>query len=152
VREVNLRIIVDDPVPGVFLRLQRGRDELVEATDETATQVTFDFTARVGIPLPNGAPNFLGPFTQGPPAVRFVYIRVGKSAGQANTAFDRRAKIPLGGISTELVAKALANPGAVLEVHMPGRGKDGTPTCASVKLPSGAWKLSAAVPSGRCTP
>ena len=27
-----------------------------------------------------------------------------------------------------LLAKALAEPGAVLEVHMPGRGKDGPPT------------------------
>ena len=142
--QINLRIVVDDPVPGILLRLQRGKDELVEATSENPKQVTFDFTARLGTPLPNGAPNFLGPFTQGPPAVRFVYIRVGRSAGQANTPFDRRAKIPLGGISAELLAKALAKPGAVLEVHMPGRGKVGTPTCASVKPPSGAWKLSAA--------
>ena len=141
--EIQLRIIVDDPVPGVYLRLQRGKDELVDATSETAKEVTFDFTARIGTPLPSGAPNFLGPFTQGPPAVRFVYIRVGRSAGQPNTAFDRRAKIPLGGISAELLAKALAKPGAVLEVHMPGRGKDGTPTCASVKLPPGAWRLTA---------
>ena len=142
--EVSFRIIVDDPVPGVYLRLQRGKDELVDATSETATQVTFDFTARIGTPLPGGAPNFLGPFTQGPPAVRFVYIRVGRSAGQPNAPFDRRAKIPLGGISAELLAKALTKPGAVLEVHMPGRGKDGTPTCASVKLRPGAWKLRGA--------
>ena len=140
--EVRLRVIVDDPVPGVDLRLQRGKDELVEATRESAKHVTFDFTARVGTPLPTGAPNFLGPFTQGPPAVRFVYIRVGRSAGQANTPFDRRAKIPLGGIGTDLLAKALKSD-AVLEVHIPGRGKDGTPTCATVKLPPGSWKVSA---------
>ena len=141
VSEVRLRIIVDDPVPGVLLRLQRGKDELVRATSETTKQVTFDFTARSGTPLPNGAPNFLGPFTQGPPATRFVYIRVGKSAGQAGTPFDRRAKIPLGGITAAQVATALRTAGSVLEVRIPGRGKDGTPTCASVKLPPGAWKL-----------
>jgi hypothetical protein len=139
--DIRLRIIVDDPVPGVLLRLQRGKDELVEATRETAKQVTFDFTARTGTPLRNGAPNFLGPFTQGPPAVRFVYIRVGRSAGQPNTPFDRRAKIPLGGISPELLARALESPGSVLEVHMPGRGRDGTPTCATVSLPPGAWRV-----------
>lgn len=139
--EIRLRIIVDDPVPGVYLRLQRGKDELVDATSQTARQVAFNFTARTGTPLPNGAPNFLGPFTQGPPTLRFVYIRVGRSAGQPNTPFDRRAKIPLGGISAELLAQALAKPSSVLEVHIPGRGKDGTPTCASVKVPPGAWKL-----------
>jgi hypothetical protein len=140
--EVRLRIVVDDPVPGVYLRLQRGKDELVEATSETAKQVTFDLTARVGTPLPDGAPNFLGPFTQGPPAVRFVYIRVGRSAGQPNTPVDRRAKIALGGITSELLARALKKPGSVLEVHIPGRGKDGTPTCATVKLQPGAWRLT----------
>ncbi|HKP28212.1 MAG TPA: DUF5990 family protein [Gemmatimonadales bacterium] len=144
-REVRLRIVVDDPVPGIVLRLQRGKDELVEATSESAKQVRFDFTARIGTSLPNGAPNFLGPFTQGPPALRFVYIRVGRSAGQSNTEFDRRAKIPLGGISNDLLARALANPDSVLEVHMPGRGKDGTPTCATVKLPPGAWRRAGSV-------
>ena len=97
-----------------------------------------------GTPLPDGAPNFLGPYTQGPPALRFVYIRVGRSAGQPDTPFDRRAKIPLGGIGEELLARALKKPGSVLEVHMPGRGKDGTPTCATVRLPPGAWRLTEA--------
>jgi hypothetical protein len=139
--EIRLRIVVDDPVPGVWLRLQRGKDEVMEATSEASSHVTFDFTARLGDRLPGGAPNFLGPFTQGPPATRFVYIRVGRSAGQPNTAWDRRAKIPLGGIPGHLVAKALEKPGSVLEVHIPSRGKDGTPTCATVKLPPGAWEL-----------
>ena len=139
--EVTLRIVVDDPVPGVLLRLQNGKDGLVKARSESASRVAFDLTARIGAPLPTGAPNFLGPFTQGPPATRFVYIRVGRSAGQLNTPWDRRAKIPLAGISNELLARALNKPGAVLEVHIPGRGKDGTPTCATVTLGPGAWKL-----------
>ena len=140
-RELSLRIVVDDPVPGVWLRLQRGKGENVPPTSESARAIVFDFTVRTGPPLPDGAPNFLGPFTQGPPAVRFVYIRVGTSAGQPNTPLNRRAKIPLGGISAALAARALAKPGSLLEVHMPGRGKDGTPTCATVKLPAGAWRL-----------
>ena len=140
--ELPLRIIVDEPVPGVLLRLQRGKDELVKATSESAKDVVFDFTVRIGAPQPGGAPNFLGPFTQGPPAVRFVYIRVGRSAGQPNTPFDRRAKIPLGGITSELLARVLKKPGSVLEVHIPGKGKDGTPTCATVKLQPGAWRFT----------
>ena len=139
--ELRLRIVVDDPVPGVLLRLQRGQAEIVEATSETPGEVRFDFTARLGSPLPGGAPNFLGPFTQGPPATRFVYIRVGQSAGQLNTPWNRRAKIPLGGIPAGLVEKALKKPGSALEVHIPSRGKDGSPTCATVKLAPGAWKL-----------
>lgn len=42
-----------------------------------------------------GLPNSLGPFAQGPPAARFVYVDVGTYAGQKNTPWARRMKVPL---------------------------------------------------------
>jgi hypothetical protein len=138
--ELALRIVVDDPVPGVRLRLQRGRSELVSPTAESATEVAFDFTVRVELRGPRGAPNFLGPFTQGPPAARFVYVNVGQSAGQHDSPWSRRAKIPLTEISAAHIKEALES-GARLEVHYDGRGRDGGPTCATVRLPAGAWQL-----------
>jgi hypothetical protein len=137
--ELRLRITVVDPIPGVWLRLQSGPAELVEASATTPSQTSFDFTVRVGPPRPDGRPNFLGPFVQGPPGGRFVYINAGSRAGQPGTPWDRRAKIPLGDITPEQVADALKSPGSFLEVQYPGRGKDGGPTCASVKLPPDAW-------------
>ncbi len=139
--ELPLRIIVVDPLPGVWLRLQSGRTDLVAPTVSTASETAFDFTVRVGPPGPDGRPNFLGPFAQGPPAVRFVYGNVGVAAGQAGTAWNRRAKIPLGSITAEQIAVVLKNPGTRLEVRYPGRGRDGGPTCASVRLAPDAWKM-----------
>lgn len=128
-------------MPGVALAIQTGRDGLEAAVDATARRAVFDFSVRLGTPPAGGALNFLGPYTQGPAATRFVYICVGRRAGQAGTSWDRRAKIPLGGITPALVKALLAAPGSRLAVRFPGRGKDGGPTCATVKLAPDAWKL-----------
>lgn len=141
--ELSLRITVVEPVPGVWLRLQSGRGDLVEASVSTTAEVSFDFSVRVGAPQSDGSPTFLGPCAQGPPKRRFVYVNVGVRAGQSGTPWDRRAKVPLGDISMEQVSAALRTPGGFLEVRYPGRGRDGGPTCATVDLPAGAWKLRA---------
>lgn len=139
--ELPLRIIVDHPLKGVALALQRGKDDLDPPVDSSAAQVTFDFAVRVGKPQADDSPTFLGPHTQGPAATRFVYICAGRRAGQAGTAWDRRAKIPLAGISPAQIKALLAAPGKRLAVRFPGRGADGGPTCATVRLASGAWQL-----------
>ena len=121
--------------------LQRGRTDLVAPASLTREAAIFDFTVRIGPARAGGSPNFLGPFTQGPPAGRFVYISAGRRAGQVGTPWDRRAKVPLSGITQAQVKAALASPGARLEVHVAGRGSDGGPTCATVRLSAGAWRL-----------
>jgi hypothetical protein len=139
--ELRLRIVVRDPIAGVVLRMQSGRTDLVPPTSESGMRVVFDFSVRAAVPDGDAPVNFLGPFTQGPPGERFVYINAGRQAGQSGTAWDRRAKIPLKGIGADLVRRALASPGGVLEVSIAGRGKDGGPVCATVKLPPEAWQL-----------
>lgn len=138
--ELPLRIEVQHPVPGVALMLQSGRDELIPPTASSDTLVRFDLVVRVDLPKGDGSPGFYGPFTQGKPQERFVYICVGKRAGQPRSEWDRRAKIPLGGITTAQVREVLAK-GGVLAVAYAGRGRDGSPTCATVKLPAGAWRV-----------
>ena len=145
--ELPLRITVIDPVPGVWLRLQSGRTDLLEASISTSSEISFDFSVRIGSPQPDGRPTFLGPYTQGPPSGRFVYVNSGVRAGQLGTPWDRRAKIPLGDISPEQVAEVLRERGSLLEVRFAGRGRDGGPTCATVRLPPGAWTLWSKVSS-----
>jgi hypothetical protein len=129
-QELRFRIYVTDPPAGVWVKMQRGRGELVPAAGESGKVLRFDFTARVDTGR-GGKPNFLGPFTQGPPDARFVYINSGTAAGQHDSAWSRRAKIPLMSISWQLIEQACR--GAVLETDIPGTGRDGGPTCATVK-------------------
>ena len=137
--EVTLRISVLQPPPGVQFRLQEGRADLVSPAHVTAEEIEFEFNLRLGAPR-RGHPSFLGPAAQGPPDGRFVYINSGRRAGQDGTVWDRRAKVPLGGISPALLKAALADGSHLLEGRIAGTGRDGGPACATVAV-VGGWRL-----------
>ena len=138
---VPLRVVVRDPVPGVDLRVQSGRADLVSPSSVSDAAVTFDIAVRVTLPDAEGPVGFFRPLTQGPPKERFVYVNAGRHAGQADSCWDRRAKIPLTGIRPALIRRVLTVPGSVLEVAIAGRGRDGGPVCAMVKLSPDAWQV-----------
>ena len=141
--DLPLRIVVDDPVPGVALALQRGaaaKAALEPPAKATASAMAFEFAVVVDGALPDGRPRLLGPCVQGPPGERFAYLCVGQMAGQAASEWSRRVKVPLHGLSWSLI-EALA-PGQRLEAHIASRGKDGTPACASVKLLPPGWRAA----------
>ena len=64
---------------------------------------------------------------------RFVYVDIGKVAGQMDTPWSRRLKVPLTGITADQIGRANSRSGGALETRVPGTGKDGGPSCASVK-------------------
>ena len=140
--ELTLRITVTNPPRGVLFRLQRGAKELTPPAKALQEALTFEFPVRVGR-RPDGMPNFLGPYTQGPPAGRFVYINSGTYAGQTGTAWARRAKVPLAGITRDLIDRALSE-SAVVEIEIPGTGRDGGPSCGTIRLPQSAWRIEPA--------
>jgi hypothetical protein len=142
--EIPLRITLVHPPRGVVFCLQRGKAEIVSPVRATGDDLSFDFTLRVRDGRPDGLPNFLGPFTQGPPSGRFVYVNSGTSAGQADSRWTRRAKIQLSGISWPLIEEALAAPDAVLEARIAGVSRDGGPACATVPLLDGGWRIAKA--------
>lgn len=141
-RELTLRIVLEKPLAGVDIGVQKGHGNDYETfqTQKAKNQdLRFEFTVRVKEGK-DGQPNFLGPFAQGPASGRFVYLDIGTYAGQTNTPWGRRLKIPLGGISWQMIEKALRSSTAI-ETRVPGTGGDGGPTCGTVKSFDG-WKLS----------
>lgn len=140
-QEVPIRIILVHPPEGVRFAVQRGKDDLLLPSQTDDATITFDFTVRVGTPQPDGAPNFLGPFTQGTPAERFVYVNAGTSAGDPGSPWTRRAKIKLAGITPAMIEAVQATPGAVLEARIAGQAKDGGPPAASVPLLDDGWQV-----------
>lgn len=85
-------------------------------------------------------PNFLGPHVQGPTGERFIYIDIGTYAGQTQTCWSRRLKIPLSGITWDMIDRVLADGESLLETRVPGTGKDDGPSCATVKpFPGWSW-------------
>jgi len=127
---VYLEVI--DPPAGVTLAVQRGKDQLLESVEKTPERLVFAFTLTVAdldaVPV-----RFTGEFAQGPAAERFVYVNSGTLAGQPDSAWTRRAKVPLSGISAEQVRVAL-DTGKPLVATVAGQGRGGGPLVASVPL------------------
>jgi hypothetical protein len=142
-REISLRIVVERPPAGVFFGLQKGSGseyETVQTVESKSDDLQFEFDVRVREGK-DGRPNFLGPFVQGPTDERFVYLDIGTYAGQTNTPWSQRLKIPLRGITWELIAQTVKSSSAALETRVAGTGKDGGPSCGTVK-PFEGWKLN----------
>ncbi len=142
-RELTLRIVLEKPPVDVDFGLQKGRGNSYETIQKQrfiGKDLYFEFTVRVKGDSRGAAPNFLGSFAQGPPGERFIYIDIGTYAGQTGTCWSRRLKIPLRGITWDLIDEVLADAESLLETRVPGTGKDGGPSCATVK-PFPGWKL-----------
>jgi Family of unknown function (DUF5990) len=131
--EIPVRITVRRPPPGVAFAIQRGRDELLPATRRSAAAWVFDFRVGVVTARSGGAPSLRGPYVQGPAGARFIYLNSGTRAAQPDSAWNRRAKLPLTDISEAMITAALRSPATGLEVEVEGAAKDGGPVFATIK-------------------
>ena len=138
--EVPMRVILVSPPAGVQFCVQGRNKELIDQTIATGADVSFNVVVRVAHDGKN-APRFLGPLVHGPSGGKFLYICVGTLAGQLQSCWSRRAKIPLYVISGKLIDQCRAAPSARLEARFNGTGTDGGPACATVKLMDGGWRL-----------
>lgn len=140
--ELTLRIILEHPPAGVDFGLQKGRGndyETIQTQRSHTDDLSFEFAVRLKDSR-DARPTFLGPIVQGPPDQRFVYLDIGTYAGQTDTGWSRRLKIPLAGITWEMIDRALADSRWIIETRVHGTGKDGGPTCGTVK-PFAGWQL-----------
>ena len=140
--ELALRIVIDNPVPGVALALQKGKsgaEQLIAPASVTAEAATFDLTVTASQGKTGPTPRLLGPFVQGAPDGRFVYVNIGAYAGDPNSPWARRAKIPLTGLTWPLIETL--KPGERLEARIAGRDRKGEPACASLPLLSPGWRV-----------
>jgi hypothetical protein len=143
--EIPLRITLYRVPPGVRFALQKGKSgamshpELVPPTRIDPTSISFDFTVRVAPDRLGVRQTFLGEFTQGPADGRFVYVNSGQSAGQHDTFWNRRAKIPLHTITPALIDAVRSTPNTVLLIEIEGKAADGGPVAAS-RLSSTDWR------------
>jgi len=148
-----LRLVVLRPPAGTEFRLQRGRIGVgagptpIAPTHATSDALTFDFTILLGAaPQSDGMPALGGAFAHGTTRDRFIYVASGRPAAEgAPWQWDRRAKVPLVGITPELVHELIDalsdDAGAVLEARIAGSGADGRAVAARVGLLDGGWRV-----------
>jgi hypothetical protein len=127
--EINLRIVIEQPVIGVLHSLQ-AKDELPldPKFSHEGEPLVFDFPVRVG-----PGPKFFGDQVRREgPVRRFVYIRVGQHAGDPSSPWSRRMKIDIHDIGNDLLDCAVSG-GGVIETIVIGTDREGTPACATVR-------------------
>jgi hypothetical protein len=123
--------VIEQPPKGVDFALQKGSGSMYETVQRQRSDgndIVFEFQPSIKDGVSDSMAALSGPFVQGPPRQRFVYVDIGTYAGQADSCWSRRLKIPLAGIPAKMIRT-----GGVLEARVPGTGRDGGPNCASVK-------------------
>lgn len=140
--EITLQIILVEPLPGVVYGLQSGSGnnyETIQKQKSASGNLTFIGTVNVkGDPSKDELPKLTGSIVQGSGNNKFIYIDIGTYAGQSDTMWARRLKIPLSGITWKDVDTLSGK--VMLQTRVPGIGKDGGPNCATVK-PFAGWQL-----------
>jgi hypothetical protein len=127
--EIPMRIVIEQPVPGVLHSLQsKDGHPLDPKRSNKGEPLSFDFPIRFA-----PGPKFFGDQVRREgPIRRFVYIRSGQSAGEHGSPWSRRMKIDIHDIGPDLLERAAGGGGAV-ELTVNGTAKDGTPACATVR-------------------
>ena len=142
-KSLSLQIILVAPPPGVDFGIQEGKGndyKTIAVQRSKAGNLTLECVINVKGNRSDGPPNFIGPISQGPPSGRFIYIDIGKSAGQFDSCWQRRIKIPLETITWEMIDSVLEKPKRLVQATIPGTAKDGGPSCATMK-PIDGWKV-----------
>ncbi len=142
--EITCNIILLNPTIGVDFGLQKGSGSVYETIQkQRAAGNDLNFNCLViikGDKEKDATPKFSGPFVQGPATQKFIYIDIGTCAGQIDTIWNRRLKVPLTNITWKMIDEILAVNNCKLQTVVPGYGKDGGPNCATVK-PFDGWKV-----------
>ncbi len=136
---VLLKLSVIAPPAGVAHSLQGKDGEIVDARASTGGTLAFEIPVR--LEEGKGGWRFLGDFvrTEGKTR-RFVYVGIGRHAGQTGTHWDRRAKVDLPAVTDAMIARAQAGT-LVLEGSYAGTDAKGEPACATVKV---EWSMKGA--------
>jgi hypothetical protein len=135
-----IRIVLVKPPVGVTYAIQRGRGSNYAVDSAQQPQhgdLVFDFSITVADKA--GSPNFSGEYVQGPSGRRFIYVDVGKYAGQTDTHWARRMIVRLDDVTWPLIHSA-TKPGKRLAARIPGTAADGGPNCATVSILKG-WQV-----------
>jgi hypothetical protein len=129
---VLLKLSVVAPPKGVAHALQGKDGVIVDAQVSAGRTLVFEIPVR----LEEGKAGWrwLGDFvrTEGK-SRRFVYVGIGKHAGQPHTHWDRRAKVDLPEVTKTMIARAKAGT-LVLAGSYAGTDARGEPSCATVKV------------------
>jgi len=119
---LNLHIILQKPPTGIYFALQKGHGnnfKVIGMQLSDCGDLLFDLSIEVKGAGKADTPQFGGPYVQGPTGEKFIYIGIGTFAGQPDSPWNRRLKIPLRDISWQMVNEAAEKSGLETVVPVP---------------------------------
>jgi hypothetical protein len=130
---------------GIHVGVQRRgrRDELLGLTPGDAAAATWSLECQFGGAAgPDGRADVQGPYIQGPPGGRFIYLNwvTVDDAGQAR--LFRRAKLWLDGVPPDVLGEAART--GLLVGRLGLTDAKGNPTCSAGRPPSIEWSAGTA--------
>ena len=139
--EISVKMICRDlpKEPSLFLGIQDGK-EVSDLRPVGAKAITFEAPFRLATRKKDGGPNFLGPYAQGTPAQRFLYLNWGRRQDDGSYDYFSRAKVHLSHISWGDIERA-HNSGTPLTAELTMTDDRGNPICATVDSNHITWKL-----------
>lgn len=127
-----------DGYAGIHVGVQRrGKPaELLGVVPGDAPAVTWTLDATV-TPAPDGTADVRGPYVQGPPGGRFIYLSWGEVGSPGTFEMFRRAKLWLEAVPAPVLREAAGR--GVLVGRLGLTDAKGYPRCASVRPPLIEW-------------
>lgn len=113
----------------------RHREELLNLSPGDATSVAWELEV-TAIRTESGW-DLRGPYVQGPPVGRFVYLSWGTVDGAGVFSMFRRAKVWFDGVPAEVLDAAVH--GGLLVARLGLTDSCGQPLCAAVRPPLVEW-------------
>jgi Family of unknown function (DUF5990) len=121
---------------------RRGKPgELLGVVPGDSPSVTWTLDATV-TPAADGGVDLKGPYIQGPPGGRFIYLNWGTVDDPGTFTMFRRAKLRLDAVAPQVLRSAGEQGTLVARVTLTDSG--GRPTCASVRPPFIEWSAASA--------
>jgi Family of unknown function (DUF5990) len=132
-------------VPGGYRNIHAGiqrrgkRDELLGLTPGDAPAARWTFECQLsGARDPDGiVPDVKGPYIQGPPGGRFIYLNWVTIDDAGTATLFRRAKLWLDGVPPEVLAEAART--GLLVGRLGLTDPKGNPTCSAGRPPAIEW-------------
>ena len=137
--ELTLVIKLRDSFSGVLYGLQKGAgSDYITLQKQEGGSAVLEFTCEVTCKQAGASLNFLGPYCQGTPKERFVYLDIGTYSSLTDSISGGRLKIPLYGFNPEFISEI--KQGSILQTSVSALGKSGRPAYGTVK-PFEGWSL-----------
>ena len=124
----------------VAVQRRNRRDELLGLTPGNAASATWTIDC-VPVPTASGI-DLKGPYIQGTPGARFIYLSWGTVDNAKNFELFRRAKLWLDCIPSEVLARAVDQ--GLLVGRLALTDYKGNPLCAAIRPPRIDWSAGSA--------